>query len=97
MESFIYIGINQTIRDKDYNKVNIYGPIASVLGYILNHGNSNMDSVLNNKFTAYRGALLKKNEMKQYVPGSTVVLRGFTSTSLQKNVANKYSVNRDKD
>ena len=79
--------MNKSIRDKDFNQISIYGPFASALGYIIRVGNKKMNSVLQRKFKTYRGALLKQSEVEEYVLGSTVVLRGFISTSLQKRIA----------
>ena len=39
MQSFIFHEINKTSREKDIEKIEFYGPLASALGYIVHCGN----------------------------------------------------------
>lgn len=45
MESFIYSDINKTSREKDASKIQLYGPYAAALSYIIYFANKNKTKI----------------------------------------------------
>jgi len=56
--------MNKASRDKDSSKIEYYGPLASVLGYIVHAANTNRKHKLPKNFTVYRGLKLSKEDIK---------------------------------
>lgn len=84
MESFIFSEMNKTIREKDTSKIEIYGPLAAALSFIVHAGNKKLTDLSQN-FTVYRGLKMQYKELKErYKVGNVVNLVGFTSTTLDR-------------
>ena len=65
----------------------MYGPFAAALSYIIHCGNINK-SVFKSGLSVFRGLKLTQDEIEQrYQVGSSINLKGFTSTSINKKVA----------
>lgn len=54
MESFVYSEMNKASRNKDPSKIELYGPMASALSFIIHAGNKKTTD-LQEKFVVYRG------------------------------------------
>jgi hypothetical protein len=84
--------MNRASRDKDLDKIEFYGPLASALGYIL-HAASSKRKELGNKVTLYRGFSLKEEDIKNhYEVGKDTNLLGFTSTTLKRSIAINFAI-----
>ena len=95
MESFIFSEMNRASRMKDNSKIKYYGAFASALGFIIHCGN-HKSTEFKNKFTVYRGFKLAHSELeKMFVPGEMVNLLGFTSTSLSRDRALRFSLRKE--
>ena len=93
MQTFIFGDMNRASRDKDLDKIEFYGPLASALGYILHAASSKRKEQLGNKVTLYRGFSLKEEDIKKhYEVGKDTNLLGFTSTTLKKSVAIDFAI-----
>lgn len=93
MQSFVFIEMNKASRDKDLSKIEYYGPLASVLGYILHAANQNRKHKLPNNFTVYRGLKLSKDDIEaKYTVGKQINLLGFTSSTIDRNTALSFTI-----
>lgn len=90
MESFIYREMNWACREQDHTKIKFYGPLASVLSFILltaNRKNKARD------ITTFRGVMFSNEDIyNKYKIGNEVHLTGYTSTTLNKNVGLKFAL-----
>ena len=87
MQTFVYDEINNVSRNKNVDKIQMFGPFAAALSYIIHCGNINK-SVFKSGFSVFRGLKLTQDEIEQrYQVGSSINLKGFTSTSINKKVA----------
>lgn len=79
MESFIYPGLNKACRDKDVQMIRYFGPLASVLGYIIHSANHNQskDCRLEGERTLYRGIKLLQSEINSFNVDEVYALTGF--------------------
>lgn len=94
MQSFVFGEMNKASRDKDYSKIHFYGPLASALALIIHHGNQKTSAELKDKemFHVYRGLQVKKEELDNYYKvGNTVSLQGFTSSTMDREIAKSFS------
>ena len=87
MQSFIFSKMNKVIRNKDFSSIEIFGPFASFLGYIIQVGAQNHPDQLPKKFEVYRGMICDEQDIDSFQVNKIVSLKGFTSTSLIKDVA----------
>ena len=93
MESFIYADLNRASREKDKTKIKFYGAYAAALSYIIYFANTNRkDEKLKGFNQLYRGLKMKKSQLDVYKPGSTIHLMGYTSTSLDPQVACNFAL-----
>lgn len=92
METFIFKEMNMASRRKDESKIKFYGALASALSFIVHCGNQKHTD-LGENFTVYRGLQLSTEELRaQYQIGNTFNLKGFTSTTLDRNVALGFAI-----
>ena len=97
MESFVYTEMNKASRQKDVSMIRYYGPFASALGFIVHSGNKRQLEV-KNKFKVYRGLKLSTEELEnKYKIGNKIQLTGFTSSTLRRNLAQKFAFQKHKD
>ncbi len=89
MQSFVFSGMNSVTRNKDISKIDIYGPFASALGFIVHAANQNLsrNQRLPYKIEVFRGMVRKESDLKDFFPKNKVELKGFTSTSLDRDQA----------
>ena len=87
MESFVFSQMNKATRDKDFTKIEIFGPFASILGYIIQVAGLNHPEKLSRQFEVYRGMVRHEEDLEEFQLNNIVSLKGFTSTSLNKQVA----------
>ena len=92
MESFIYTNLNRACRDKNKDEIPQYGAYAAALGYILNSANIGRKDCLKGTTNLYRGLKLTSAELNNYNEGNLINLTGFTSSSMDKNVAIKFAI-----
>ena len=93
MESFIYKELNQASRAKDQAKLKYYGAFAASLSYIIYYANNNRRDKdrISGTTLLYRGLQLGEDEITQYWVGAKVHLMGYTSTSLDQDIAIKFA------
>lgn len=92
MESFVYKEVNNTSRVKDFNKIKYYGAFASALGYIVHCGNQKNKKGCAVPSEVYRGVRISPEALENtYKMGSTLTLKGFTSTTLSIETACKFA------
>ena len=78
---------------RDSSKIELYGPFASVLGYIIHNANKKrLDLKTKNQFFVYRGLKLTKEDLEDYKKDNIVTLKGFTSCSESKDVAMDFAL-----
>ena len=95
METFLYKELNKASRTKDLDKIKFYGPFASALSFAIHCGNKQQSS-LQREFSVYRGLPISTEELNQkYKLGSTLNLKGFTSTTLLKIKGIEYAFGGD--
>lgn len=94
MQSFVFTEMNKASRLKDSSKIELYGPLASALGFIVHQGNKQHTSLSSQtSITVYRGLNVPASELSEkYRVGGVVHLLGFTSTTLSRNTAVKFAV-----
>ena len=66
METFVYSDINSATRNKDFSKIDIFGPFASVLGFIIQVASQQDYRSLPYKFKTYRGMLRLESELDEF-------------------------------
>lgn len=82
MESFIYADLNQACRKKEKKKIQFYGAYAAALSYIIYSANRNRKTgQLKGKTVLYRGLKIQNEDVEKYVPGNSIRLTGYTSTT----------------
>jgi len=90
MESFIYREMNWACREQDHTKIKFYGPLASVLSFILQTANRKNRS---RDITTFRGVMLSEEDINaKYAIGNQVHITGYTSTTLNKNIGLKFAL-----
>lgn len=92
MESFVFSAMNKASRQKDISKIELYGPLASVLGFIIYCGNKKQTS-FEDKFMVYRGLKVPQEELlEKYKVGNYIHLSGFTSSTLARQTALEFAI-----
>ena len=85
--------MNKASRTKDTEKIKFYGPLASALSFVVHCGNKKQTD-LKKEFTVYRGLQMSNEELAaKYFEGNSIRLQGFTSTTLDSNVALGFATN----
>jgi len=80
--------MNKASREKDFSKIQFYGPFASALGYVIHAANAKRQDKLPAKFTVYRGLKLNQQEINDSFDSSKPInLLGFTSSTLSRSKA----------
>ena len=68
MQTFIFTEMNKASRDKDFAKIEIYGPFASALGYIIQVASLKKQKEINKKkngsYKLYRGMKMNAKELR---------------------------------
>lgn len=96
MECFIYEELNRASRTKDTSKIRFYGAYAAALSYVIYYANSNRKlNKLHQSTYLYRGLQMSQQDLDQYVPGSTINLLGYTSTSRSMERALHFALKHD--
>lgn len=97
MESFVFKEMNRACREKDISKIEYYGPLASALSFIIYCGNqrkSNGSTTEN--FTVYRGLKVSEQELEEkYKIGNVFNLQGYTSSTLNREIAKSFAFDDD--
>ena len=99
METFIFKEMNNASRNKDAKKIQLYGPFASALSFIIYVGRQNQSKSIKSKkdFYVYRGLPLTLSEIEtKYRLGSVINLQGYTSSTLSKQNALEFAFERPK-
>ena len=92
MESFVFKEMNKASRQKDATKIEMYGALASAICFILHSGNK-IDTDLSQRFIVYRGFQLSTKEYEEkFVQNQYLNLTGYTSTTLNRNIAKKFAI-----
>ena len=93
MESFIYVDLNRTCREKDETKIKYYGAFAAALSYIIDNANRNRlkSSKLTDNNILYRGLKMTMDDISAFAVGQKINLTGYTSTSKDMATALEFS------
>ena len=79
-------------REKNVDKIQMFGPYAAALSFIIHCGNINQ-SEFKRDILVYRGLKLTVDELSQkYSEGRSIKLKGFTSTSIDRDRALKFAL-----
>ena len=93
MESFVYRQLNTASRHRDSSKIDNYGPFALGLGYTF--------SLEDKDVVVFRGIHIEADKLKKfqdaYERKDWLYLEGWSSCSLDKSVALKYSKTDSKE
>ena len=93
MASFIYPELNRASRKKDQSKIKFYGPFAAALSYIIYFANmKRVTEKLYDTTKLCRGLKLMKEEVDCYKVDDFVHLMGYTSTSMDAQVALRFAL-----
>ena len=85
METFVFKEMNRASREKDTNKIKMYGPFACALSYIIYCGNSKNSTSEEKEFRVYRGFSISEEELqRKYKMGQKIKLPGYTSTTRRR-------------
>ena len=101
LEPPIYKILNKASREKDASKVGTLGPYSDCLRTILANAERNRKDKIpfNKPFTVYRGFGLEDKEIEEYRKmidnKAGINLRGFLSTTLNKDIAMGFAVKGD--
>jgi hypothetical protein len=94
MESFVFREMNKAIMEKNTQKIQVYGPFARALSYIIHCSNQKKEKV-QETYTVYRGQNLVHNSdhlYRKYQRGERIRFQGYTSTTLKKELALQFTI-----
>ena len=96
MESFVFSEVNKAMRERDMDKMEMFGPFVNTLCFIISVAqHKNKKKLSKGGFKTYRGLILDKFTFDQEYNSANQIkyLNGLTSTTLDREVALEFAIN----
>ena len=94
MESFVFSEVNRAMRERNIDKLEMFGPFVTTLCFIISVAQIKEKKQKRNP-TTYRGLIISEQKFKEEFSSENklVRLKGLTSTTMDRDVALSFAFN----